>query len=408
MTHPFNVLELRYKIALDIPISNLSNLCVQSKQWKEVCDSEDFWRLRFKKDFLDKWRLKDKNYKESYQFWYKVLLKLRPFDYYPDDQQILNNVPKFTYDGIQEYTSHVEMSERMILTGSIDVLQEITLYYDNSIYDNLVYNMIPVLDFFVINNIDQIRLISDYFKLIGLDRINITLPESIDLLFCLIGTNSISNHSSRRSIYSILSSLNYNQLSTFVNGKEGVRGGGKDYGGFLIYSLMLFTAVTNKRFSEVDINDEIENPEGEWTFALPEEFDFQRYKVVKQFDLDKIIWLWRAYYGSATMDKFPPYFYVTCSKANLKLEELYRKINSYNYISILESVGIKTDDNPTYYQALARLTIEYDLTWIEHYRRYFACDALGIPVTMVNSLYDRLQMIDVKFVIIKYLKTSQS
>lgn len=397
--------EFRFRIGLQTPIPDLPNLCAQSKVWREVCESEDFWRLRFKQDFPDKWTLNNhshkesghsRNYKESYQYWYRISLKLRPFGYYLDDQIQLDLV-----NSMKEIRDFQDLSEESISEPKIDIdavqIEQIVSYYINY-NEDIIHSTKPVTNLFdhlIKHNIDQTQFISQLFKALGLDRINITLPEAIDLLFYIagdMGDEGLRITGYHDQIISIQSSLNYNELSLLLNKFR------TKYEGFPDYPSMLYAAITSFCYLDITLSEDYD--------ILPSEFNHQRYKLVKQFDLIKIIWIYRSYYSDSPIEASPPYLFVTCYKPDVQFESWYRKVNEKNYISILNTMGIRTSDNPSYYQALARMTINHNFTWITYLSKSFVAEALGIPLDMVKAmrLFGVLSALSRMTDIIKYIK----
>ena len=173
--------ELKYKIALGTPIPDLPKLCASNSQWKEVCDSEEFWKLRFRQDFPNKWRLKDKGWKESYQFWYLAKIKARPFGYYPDDQQVLDSLYRYV-TGIDRNVLLKLNHDNIYLDNPDRIINDIITYGNISppnimlnIISNIIINVqrgISLPDIIVRNNVDQISFLSSFFKMTKFDRIH--------------------------------------------------------------------------------------------------------------------------------------------------------------------------------------------------------------------------------------------
>lgn len=340
--------ELRFKIALDVPIKDLSALCKQNRSWREICGSEEFWKLKFQRDFPDKWLLKGKSYKQSYQFWYEIQQKLRPFGYYPDDQQQLSS----TLPILIRWHGRGFRETRIYGYHTWDFIARFAEYQMGSNSDFLLE-----------------RILKD-FKTYGFDRIYITLPETFDFIFYMniddLGLNLLKEpHYTDPN--SICSSLNYDQLKDKL---EPV------YKGFPDYPSMLTALLTRTAIRKIT------NRSGQ--VILPKDFNLIRYKYVKEFDMAKIFCLWRAYTLYDNDEKYPPYLYVTCCEPDVKLETWYRKVNSNNYINILNQMEIRTDDNPTYFQALCRMSLTDYTFWVyDHLNREGAINQLGLPRDLV-------------------------
>lgn len=204
------------------------------------------------------------------------------------------------------------------------------------------------------------------------------MTESIDLFYYITNRKffnlyqSVIDKDIKR--ISILSSLNATKLSEFLNFL---------YVGFPDYPSMLLTAVLGQAPTEAEVIRD--------TFGLPFNnmrilrFNIDRYNYIKRFDLIKIIWLSRSYSGKM-MKYSPPYLYVTCCVPNEELERWYIKVNEKNYMEVLRLMTIRTNDNPTYHQALARMTVINGLTWTVNYNIDFLETALGLPKNVVDRL----------------------
>lgn len=377
--------EFRFRIALQTPIPNLPSLCAQSKVWREVCDSEDFWRLRFNQDFPTRFLLKDNTYKESYQYWYRISLKLRPFGYYPDDQEIIGKFRKFRPNqnalSLDSYFIHPDNQR------DDDILLPLIKSYVGP-YTRQAYD---ILDMIIRKNIDQFKFISEVFVILNINRIEITLPESIDLLFYATGKFRYYERNGKYSVQkavSLLSSLNYNQLKDYL---------GNVYDGFPDYPSMFNAAITGDRFTTISMIISLVE-QGQFRhniIATPRDFNHQRYKYVKQLDLIKILWLQRVYLKSDVegfhfTTEYPPYLFVTCFNLSTQLEDLYQKVSPNNYITILDSIHIRTDDNPNYNQALGRMTLIHNLNWVIYYMKTID-SLLGLSYEMADDLYAKKQ-----------------
>lgn len=379
ITDPLRVYELALKVALQTPISDLSSLCIQNSTLRDICNSEEFWKIRLTNDLPGKWKLKNKTYKESYQFWYLAKVKARPFGYYPDDQQVLDSLPRYRYDNNDRHMGTLHEVKLDISVSNVDqIINDIITYQEPK--------DIPLLDFICYHKIDQIQFLTKFFKTTGFDRLNLTLPESIDLL-CYVTDRGffdqyLTNKPRILERASILSSLNEARLREFL---------GSTYRGELDYPSLLFSAVEGQSMTEmmVLINPAVYG----FRFKVFDPLDFnnnnyrERYEYIKRFDLIKIIWLSRSYMGHLMgIKSYPPYLYVSISPPNVILEETYRKVNENNYISTLNQLNIRTDDNPSYSQSLARITMINDLGWTVNYNNNFLEMALGLPKHVIDSL----------------------
>ena len=370
--------ELKYKIALGTPIPELGRLCGQSRDWSEVCNSEEFWRLRFQQDFSDRWLLKGKNYKESYQFWYHAKIKARPFGYYPDDQSVLNSLERYQYGGPERriYALY-ELNANISSTHAEQIIRHILFHVDDMMKES-----IPVLDVIVVNNIDQIEFLTKFFKKTYFDRLDVTISEAFDL-FCYIINRGIYNKDSYignklAERGPILSSLNSIQLREFL---------GSSYDGFPDHASMLYTAVDGQCLTQLTVLKHDPGTQGFETEVGPSDFNLERYQYIKRFELIKIIWLFRSYLGKvAPFGSAPPYLYVSFCQPNVILEKLYIRINQDNYISILKEMRIRTDDNPNYYQAFGRLTMIDGFAWLKYDDFSFLASSLGLPQNIIEEL----------------------
>lgn len=238
--------------------------------------------------------------------------------------------------------------------------------------------------FYLMNEIaqvnDQATLIKQFFKFLNLDRINITLPEAIDLLFYIMSgfARDVQSIVKKAKRGSILSSLNYDQLKQFI---------GPEYLGFADYPSMLYAGLIGNYLDRIYFNV----PDEPWPLSIvPLDFNPIRYANVKQFDLAKTLNIQRVY-GQAYNDVYyPPYLSVACHPPNEELERLYREVNQDNYINILNQLGIKTNDNPTYFVALARMTVIVgSLRWVNGISNESASEILGIPLEIIKEIRNK-------------------
>lgn len=392
ITDPFQIPELRFKVALDTPIPELAGLCAKNRDWNVICNDDQFWRLRLKQDFPKRWKLKGKTWKETYRFWYLAKVKSRPFGYYPDDQQVLDTV---------KYTGGSELLLfEYKVNGSVKDSKSIMSYLKDRLSEEF-NDPVPLFDAIIINDVDRIQFVSTYFKYINLDRLNMTLSEAFDLLFYISG--NINNQGLTRPYVqnktkvSILSSLNSDQLYDFL---------GEDYNGFPDHPSMLHAAIVEYHFHDIDVGlgaeeGEGEEGENEENRVTPEYFNqyiWKRYDYIKRFELDKIVWIWRSYFADTDgYFPYPPYLFVACCEPDehdVQFETWYEMVNEDNYMTILSDMCIKNNDKPTYRQALARMTLYHNITWVTNYSPNFVANALGIPRNKVGSVLSTLLIED--------------
>lgn len=391
--NPFKVYELDFQVALRTAIPDLPKLCAQNKTFNTICNDEIFWRQRLGLDFPDRFKLKDKNFKESYRFWYQAKVKARPFGYYADDGQVLEEY-RLTISR-SSYTLLTSINETLISPDSTNMTIILGELLSRVPVTGQPMSYLSLFHMLAYNRINLIEFTTKLFKLFGLDRLIMTLPESIDFLACSLHFLRV-NYSTYQSIeqkkidqrkFSIISSLSQNQITELqlLN----------NYQGYPDYPSRLYSVLSGKvlqmSIADPEGDPSILNPEN--VIAGPNRFDIDRYRMMKQFDLIKIVWLSISY--SAKIGgyiAFPPYLYVSLCKPNERLEDLYRKVNENNYIEMLRSLGIRSDDNPNYYQALGRLTAFDGLLWTTRVRSFKPLIFyLGLPLRLIevlDSAYD--------------------
>lgn len=296
---------------------------------------------------------------------------------------VVANIPKLD-DGSLSFYTPPRLHEPMIIYGLETPTAIIeTLPKGKSIRGK---RRLPLLSLMA-KQADQLSFVTEFFKILNLDRINTTLPEAIDFLFHILSSfdSDIKDLIRNKKKSSILSSLSYNLLKEIL---------GSGYTGFPDYQNMLFSILTGTQLQSIKISYELN--QSNQPYIRSEDFDLERFKYIKKFDLAKVLNLSRAY-GYHTSS--PPYFNVTCNKPDEKLEQWYRKVNQDNYISVLNILGIRTDDNPTYYQALGRMTIIHSMSWIHLMLRQqmnieterliineLISDELGIPYSVLDEI----------------------
>lgn len=381
VTNPFDVPELRVKIALQTRIENLPILCKQDKLYSKICDSEDFWRLRYQQDYPDLPLYYGLNYQNSYKRRYAK----HPFGYYLNDKEAILDI--YT---LNEY--YIIYPSEPIIGKDVRTPLEVKKYIishfrkDGTRFDSdklklTKNNETMLFDMIASNDVDQFVFVSECLRLLNLDRLKMTLSESIDLLYIIFGSHSYmyddydDYHIKHKTKLSVLSSMDYNQLSHFLNNrrKQFTNAITLPYPGWPDYSSMMNAAITDY---VLDIFF-LRTKQGYQYKVVPKDFDFQRYESIKKLDLIKILFLTRAYYNEIPTT-YPLYLRATLSPPDIELEKLFYHINQDNYIEVLSELGIRNNDNPSYYQGVARLTIIHSLRWILQYDKEFSFQALGL------------------------------
>lgn len=398
LINPFEVPELRFVIALKTPIPDLASLCQQNSIYAMICRDEQFWKTRYELDYPGLPLYYGRTYKESYRLRYEQC----PFGYYVDDEAKLLSIQPvtkyrvldviepvigqglFTSSKVMMYMAHHPRhrnnynNSHTLHNSHHNQHNPYNQHNPHSTKMSLTSNQKTFLfDMLTIQNIDQPTFIKECFMMMNINRTVITLPESIDLLFIIAGSSSsvFNSYLGDREKASILSSLNCEQLHDFL-GPNYV-----NYDGFPDYPNILNAAISNHIFAHVCVNDKGNVVECKRTdFASPS--TLERYRYVKQFELVKILFLWRCYRD--ILPDLPFYFYVTLQPGNAYLEQWMQHISRENYMETLNTLSIRTDDHPSYRQAVARLTILHSLNWICCYERDFVFQALNLPTNLVS------------------------
>lgn len=413
MENPISPLDIdlvRYNIALQSSLPDLLNLCSTDVKFALVCQDDYFWRLKYEQDYPGQSLYPGETGRSSYM----IRHRLRPFGYYPDDEDKLLYI---TYDQEDDYYE-IALAEPGIFVNQdtvVDPEYVFMAWQRDNITHGKLYG-VPVLDI-IMNSNDPIKFASELLVLFGLNRLNITFSESIDLLFLIMGSGEGWRYFfdedragekegeegggeededrgrgeeededrggrgdelqpeglTNLERVSLLSSLNNQQLRDFL---------GNNYRGFPDYPSLLSSAITDFELSNISsFVDAIPT-------IRPDNFDLDRYNYIRSFEMNKIIRLYRCYTDKYVMGEYPPYLFVSCMTQpdDVNFERRFLAMTPDNYITTLNVAGIRTGDQPTYDQGLMRMSVIYSPGWILYYEKELMLRQLGIPISIVDIL----------------------
>lgn len=368
LINPFDAPELRFEIALQTPIEDLPTLCSQDKDYAKICNDERFWKQRLIKDYDVTVPYDNMSYKETYRVKRNIESRARRFGYYPDDVTTLLKFPYKLSDHPSLYNHYRRQpnSRGLVITPEYIVkynVEEDTppmrgneAMYGQSYKDKYKPRTFPLIDVIIHqgSKFNQINFVSQCLKALNLDRLIVTFAEAVDILYYALGSDG-NNYVKNPTRTSILSSLNKPELLEYMN---------QQYSGFPDYPSVLQKAVQYTTLSRIWV---VEGP------VTPDTFNMDRYNYIKRFDMIKILNLLRAYKrqvsirSEETIESYPPYLLISCIKGDANFEQLLYAMNEENYMDILAGASIRTEPKLSYEQALARLTVLYDISWIDTY-----------------------------------------